>query len=95
MVKAQQTGGGSGKRNSKQEIFAGLSMERYSSGVCKKSGVKCLKLLKKLYNYRKDTKDFILLFLVSWCLGGEKKKVFFFRTQSNQYSNNAHPCQAG
>jgi len=39
MVKAQQTGGLSGKWNSNQEIFAGLSMERYPSEACKKSGV--------------------------------------------------------
>jgi hypothetical protein len=40
MAKAQQTGGLSGKWNANQEVFAGLSMKRYSSEACKKSGLK-------------------------------------------------------
>ena len=36
------------KWNSNQEIFAGLSMERYSSEACKKSGLKVKIYLKNV-----------------------------------------------
>jgi len=50
--KHNKQGGLSGKWNSKQEIFAeifaGLSMERYSSEACKKSGLKVKIYLKNV-----------------------------------------------